>query len=257
MESNPRTWIAALRGSQDDFRALVGPLTSEQLLAPSYHSWTIAEVMKHLGGQSELFAGWLDAALEGIDPPGGQSFQPVWDAWDARSVDQVKADSIEYGERLVRRFEKLTDDQLRGMRLNLFGFDLDATGLVRFRLTELAVHVWDIAVALDPVAQVAQPAVDLMVDAMDILVERRKPGDDDFRLRIQTTGPTRGFVLSASAGQMNLATDNGDEVNGELDIPSEALIRLFYGRLDPDHTPDLSVKGPISLQDLRQMFTAL
>jgi uncharacterized protein (TIGR03083 family) len=257
MESNPRTWIAALRDSQNDFQELVGPLTWEQLVAGSYHSWTIAEVVKHLGGQSELFTRWLEAALKGVDPPGRESFQPVWDAWDARSIDQIKADGLEYSERLVCRFEGLTDDELRNMRLNLFGIELDSAGLPRFRLTELSIHVWDIAVAFDPSAQIAQPAVDLMVDAMDLLVERRQPGDQEFRLRIQTTNPGRRFVLSGSGGQMRLATDESDQADGELTIPADALIRLFYGRLDPDHTPEVSINGRVSLDDLRQMFPGL
>jgi uncharacterized protein (TIGR03083 family) len=257
MESNPRTWIAALRGSQNDFQALVEPLTREQMQTKSYHSWTIAEVVKHLGSQSELFTGWLEAALKRVDPPGRESFQPVWDAWDARSADQVKADSLEVNERLVRRFEELTDEQLRDMRLNLFGMELDSTGLPMFRLTELSIHNWDIAVAFDPSAQVAQPAVDLMVDAMDLLVSRRNAGDQAFRLRVQSTNPARRFVLSASGGQMKLAIDDGDGADGELTIPAEALIRLFYGRLDRDHTPEVSVNGPVSLDDLRQLFPGL
>jgi hypothetical protein len=37
-------------------------------------------------------------------------------------------------------------------------------------------------------------------------------------------------------------------------MPSEALLRLAYGRLDPEHTPQ-EVKGdPADLDQLRQVF---
>lgn len=45
----------------------------------------------------------------------------------------------------------------------------------------------------------------------------------------------------------------GTEVDGELQLPAEALLRLFYGRLDPDHTPADSAEG-IDLDRLRKVF---
>jgi len=57
-----RVWILALRQSHDKLRSRVEPLSAEQLRQPSYHEWTIAEVMSHLGSQAELFSGWVTAA---------------------------------------------------------------------------------------------------------------------------------------------------------------------------------------------------
>lgn len=55
MESSARTWIAALRGSQQRLAALIGSLIPEQLHTPSYDAgWTIAEVLAHIGAQAEL-----------------------------------------------------------------------------------------------------------------------------------------------------------------------------------------------------------
>ena len=38
----------------------------------------------------------------------------------------------------------------------------------------------------------------------------------------------------------------------DLELPAEALIRLVYGRLDPDHTP--AVADPALLDELRGVF---
>jgi hypothetical protein len=38
----------------------------------------------------------------------------------------------------------------------------------------------------------------------------------------------------------------------DLEIPAEGLIRLVYGRLDPDHTPPIG--GSADLDALRRVF---
>ena len=71
MEASPGPWIAALRHSHDILQGLVEPLEAEQLEQPSYASgWSIAEVLSHIGSQSEIFELFLDAGLSGEDPPG-------------------------------------------------------------------------------------------------------------------------------------------------------------------------------------------
>jgi hypothetical protein len=42
-------------------------------------------------------------------------------------------------------------------------------------------------------------------------------------------------------------------VDGEIQLPAEALLRLFYGRLDPDHTPAYTAEA-IELDRLRAVF---
>ena len=196
MDTNPQRWIAALRQSQDRLAAIAQPLTSEELRGPSCHSWTIAQVLGHLGSQAEIFTAWLRAALDGTEPPGREFMQPIWHAWDSRTPEAQAADSLAANERLVARFEALTADELARMHLNLFGMDLDAAGLVRLRLAEHALHTWDIAVALDPTTEVTPEAVALLIDTLGPLVSRAgKPQGRAFRLRVQTRAPERTFAL--------------------------------------------------------------
>ena len=164
METSPDPWIDALRYSHDRLRTLVGPLDLDQLEQPSYASeWSIAQVLSHLGSQAEIFSLFLDAGLGGSDPPGREAFAPIWDAWNARSPQDQAADALRVDGALVERFESLDDKQRERLHVELFGMNLDTTGLARMRLGEHAVHTWDVAVALDPAATVAPDAVHLLV----------------------------------------------------------------------------------------------
>src|SRR5690242_4452449 len=111
MDTTPQHWIAALRQSQDRLAALAHPLTPADLRGPSYHSWTIAQVLGHLGSQAELFATWLTAALKGTELPSREAMQPIWEAWDSGTPEAQAADSLATNERLVARFEALTADE--------------------------------------------------------------------------------------------------------------------------------------------------
>lgn len=254
METDPHPWIVALRHSQDRLSSLVQPLTPDQLVGPSYHAWTIAEVLGHMGSQAEIFMGWVTNALEGTEPTGREAMQPIWEAWDARNPDEKAADSLSVNERLVQRFEGLSEDELARMHLNLFGMELDPAGLPRLRLAEHALHTWDIAVALDPTAQVAPDAAVLLIDTLGFLAGRvGKPQGKEFRLHVRTEEPDREFLLQVDDA-VTLTGWDGGTADGDLRIPAEAFVRLVYGRLDPDHEPAIQLTGPVSVDDLRHIF---
>ena len=254
METNPHAWIAALRHSQDHLSSLVQPLTPDQLRGPSYHTWSIAEVLGHMGSQAEIFVWWVTNALEGTEPAGREAMQPVFAAWNARTPEDKAADSLATNERLVQRFEGLSDDELQRMHLKLFGMELGPADLPRLRLAEHAVHTWDIAVALDPTAQVAPDASALLVDTLGFIAGRvGKPQGKEVRLHVRTDEPERELLLQLGDA-VTLTGWDGGAADGELRIPAEAFIRLIYGRLDPDHTPHAELTGPVSLDDLRRVF---
>jgi hypothetical protein len=50
--------------------------------------------------------------------------------------------------------------------------------------------------------------------------------------------------------------EDGGAAAASLVLPAEAFIRLVYGRLDPEHTPELAVVG-IDLDELRRAFPGL
>jgi len=102
-------------------------------------------------------------------------------------------------------------------------------------------------VALDPAATIAPDATGLLIDTIGQFVARAgKPDGVERRVRVLTTDPEREFILSTD-GEADLP---------ELRLPAEALIRLVYGRLDPDHTPPVQASG-VDLDELRAIFPGI
>jgi uncharacterized protein (TIGR03083 family) len=245
-------WIRALRSSHDRFTAAAQPLDAAAVSAPSYDDdWSIAQVASHLGSQAEIFGLFLEAGLSRQDPPGGEAFGPIWDAWNARSPEAQVAESIVANEAFVRRLEQLPDTERAAFALSMFGMDLDLAGLAAMRLGEHAVHTWDVSVALDPDAVIAADAVALLIDTLPTTAARTgKASDGAAAIAIRTTEPERNFVLATSPA-VELAP--GGSAEADVVLPAEALIRLVFGRLDADHTPQ-DQAGSAALPDLRAVF---
>ncbi len=256
MESGAAQWIEVLRSSHERLRSVVEPLDGDQLRAPSYATeWSIAQVLSHLGSGAEIFDMYLEAALGGSAPPGAEAFGPIWDGWNAKSPEAQAADALRVNGALVQRFESLDEAQLAALRLGLFGMDLDATGLARMRLSEQAIHTWDVAVAIDPAATVAADAVGLLVDTLgQVAAWAGKPAGDARRLLVSVTDPGREFVIEIG-DRVGITPSPGDGTP-DLRLPAEAFVRLVYGRLDAAHTPPVH-GDPDVLDDLRAVFPGM
>lgn len=256
-----QTWIAALRSSHERLAAALRPLDELAVRRQSYASeWTIADVASHLGSQAEIFQLFLDAGLTGEPAPSGDEFPPIWDRWNTTPPPQQVRASIEANEALVTRIENLTATEREEFALTLFGRDVDLGGFAAMRLGEHAVHAWDILVALDPSATIAADAVDLLVDQLAGTAARvGKPVEDPSRIVVSTVDPQRRFVLTTGP-EVSLDPAPADDPSAEpgaglaeLDLPAESLIRLVYGRLDPEHTPE-PIRHDEVLIGLRRLF---
>ncbi|MGH9098696.1 MAG: maleylpyruvate isomerase family mycothiol-dependent enzyme, partial [Acidimicrobiales bacterium] len=237
---------------------LVQPLSPEQLTGPSYASeWPIAQVLSHLGSQAEIFDLVLDAGLTGQEPPGREQFEPIWASWNHRTPPEQAADGLRADRETLERFESLSEEERDSLHVHVFGAERDAGGLARMRVSEHALHTWDVAVVLDPAATVAPDAVDLLVDTMPQVTGRAsKPDGTSRQVTIDTSQPERRFTLETTADAVTLEPASPAERNttdARIRLPAEALIRLVYGRLDPAHTPQVDVLGA-DLDELRRIF---
>jgi uncharacterized protein (TIGR03083 family) len=262
MSDDPRTWIATLRESHDRLAGLVQPMTPDQVRGPSYcRDWTNAQVLSHLGSGAEISLLGLPGALGEGEPVDREAFQPVWDVWNAKTPDAQAADGLESDERQVSTLEGLSDEQLAAMRTDFLGMQLDAVGMIRLRLGEHVLHTWDLAVMEDPAATVQADAVGLLIDNVPQFLAPRlgKPLPEAFAVRITTTDPARDYLLTS--GESVTVTDwPGDLSEADADavphvtMPAEALLRLAYGRLDPEHTPAPVSGDQDTLAKLRAIF---
>ncbi len=234
-------WITAGRASHDRFAGLVAPLDEQAVTGPSYDTeWSIADVASHLGSQGEIFGLFLESGLTGTPAPGGAAFGPIWDRWNALPPATQVTGSVLGDERFVRRVEGLSDAERDAFSTDLFGSEQDLSGLLATRLGEHALHVWDIAVALDPAATVAPDAVALLVDELPARAVRGgKAVVAVGPLTVVTSDPARRFTLTVGDDVVLAAADVGGPDGGgaDLELPAEALLRLVFGRLDPAHSP--------------------
>jgi uncharacterized protein (TIGR03083 family) len=250
-------WVAALRHSHERLKALVTPLRADQLEMQAYPTeWSIAQVLSHFGSHGEIFGLYLQAGLDGRPEPGAEVLQPIWDTWNAKSPQQQAADALESDAAFVARLEALGAAQISDWRLELFGSQATISDLANMKLSEHAVHSWDIAVALNPDESLAQESVDLLIDTLAPMAGwTGKPVGEPVVAPITTHDPIRHFVVRADDA-VELETFDHTEsplADRVLRMPAEAFIRLVYGRLDPDHTPALDT-GDVDLDQLRRMF---
>jgi len=251
-------WLSALHGSHDRLVEVAGGLSAQQVSGPSYASeWSIAQVLSHLGSGAEIFSLFLQAGAQGQPAPAVEDFQPIWKGWDAKAPADQASDSLKADAEFLGQLDALTPQQREQWSLSLFGASQGLADLLRLRLGEHAVHVWDIAVMQDERATLAAGVVALLIDGIGQLVARAgKPTLEALRVAVITEQPTRQFVLVADNAHVALEADQtansaGDE--GRLRLPAEALIRLIYGRLDARHTPEVAAEA-VDLDALRQLF---
>jgi uncharacterized protein (TIGR03083 family) len=260
VNGDPRTWIATLRRSHDNLVRIAGPMTPEQVTDQSYcRDWTNAQVLSHLGSGAEISLMSLPGALGEGPPARREDFPAVWDVWNAKSPEDQAADALAKDEEHVQRLEQLSDEELAAARMDFLGMQLDATGIIRLRLGEHVLHTWDLAVMQDPAAVVQGDAVELLIDNVPQFLAPRlgKPLAEPLRVRITTTEPARDYLLT-SAESVSVVNWPGEEEAGgdvpQVMMPAEALLRLSYGRLDPQHTPETVTGDPEVLDKLRAIF---
>ena len=261
VSKDARTWIATLRESHERLAGLAQPMTAEEVRGQSYcRDWSNAQVLSHLGSGAEIALLTLPGALGESEPVGREAFGPIWDKWNAKSPDQQAADALVSDEKHIQTLEALTDEQLAAIDMDFFGMmRLDAAGMVRMRLGEHVLHTWDLAVMEHPAATVQADAVEMLIDNVpQFLVPRLgKPLPEPFSVRITTTNPARDYLLT-SGESVTMENWPGDSAGAaaipHVTMPAEALLRLAYGRLDPEHTP-ASVSGDAdALDKLRAIF---
>jgi uncharacterized protein (TIGR03083 family) len=265
METDPRRFIGALRGSHDRLCAKVGELDDEGLACQSMCTqWSVAQVLGHLGSGAEIGLGIFEANVAGAELPGSETFTPIWDRWNAMEPREVADRFAEADRRYVEAFEALGAEQLDAMQIKLSFLPdpVDVATAVGFRLNEHTLHSWDVFAAFDPSASLARESVELLIDRLPFMVGllgRFSPRDtrpaEPTTIAVDTTDPRREYRLELGDSAALRPANGDDTTSGSLAIPAEALLRLVAGRLRPDRpSGDVEPSGALSLADLRRAF---
>jgi uncharacterized protein (TIGR03083 family) len=246
--------IAALHNSHERLRKLVEPLTDDELGGQSYDTeWSNAQVLSHMGSGTDVFTLFLKAGLDGEPGPGMDAIRPIWDRWNAKAPADQARDSVSASAAFIDQLDALDDERRAAWRVDMFGEVRTIPIIARMRLSELALHTWDFAVALDPTETLPADAVELLIDTLAPIAGYMKSRPEQPIVAAVTThDPVRHFVVRADADGVVLETAD-QPAPGQLRLPAEAFVRLIYGRLDTAHTPPFET-GDVNLDTLRALF---
>ena len=245
--------LPTLQASSERLRALVEGLDPAQLELSAYPTeWSIAQVLSHLGSGAVIALRRLDDGLAGVDSP--DDYAPaVWDAWNAKLPAEQAADFLVADRALVERYASLTDDERAAVKLKLGPMELDYELAVGLRLNEHALHSWDVAVALDAGATLPADSTAGIVEHLGLIARfAGKATDAERKITVATTDPDGSYAVELGPEGASF-TAGGPTGDADLVLPAEALIRLVYGRLDPDHTPPFEGDGAL-LDELRRAY---
>lgn len=244
--------LIALSASVTRLRSIVEGFEPDQLRAQAYPAeWSVADVLSHVGSAGVIMLAHLDACLAGRDLPDDFA-QSVWDEWNGKDPDAKAADALAFDRAFLERVRSLDDSEQARVRVVMGPITFDFEGLLSARLNEHALHTWDVEVVVDPNATVPADAAGFVVDNLAMVVRYvGKPSGTEHDVTIRTIDPARDFVLTFGADSLALAPAEHRHAP-DLELPAEALCRLVYGRLDPDHAPP--VRGAAVLEELRRAF---
>jgi uncharacterized protein (TIGR03083 family) len=242
-----RALLGGLGASVARLATLVRGLTPEQIRQQAYPSeWTVADVLSHLGSGAVITRKRLEGVSD-LDP------QPIWDEWNAKDPDAQAAGLLEADAALQARLGALTPDEVDSLRFAMGPMELDVPTFLGMRLSEHVVHTWDVAVTFDDAAMIPPDEAALMVDTLTMITNfAGKPTGTERTLTVTTVAPEGSFEIALRTDGVALSPQPRVDVP-DLALPGDALIRLVYGRLDPDHTPVIDA-GSNELDELRRAF---
>jgi uncharacterized protein (TIGR03083 family) len=245
--------VGALRASVDRLHALAAGLDDDELVSQSYcDDWSIAQVLSHLGSGAVIARRGLEDARAGTPTPGDFN-QSVWDEWNAKTPRAQADEALEADAALIEAYEEVPEAERGSLTFSLGPVTLGFDDMAGMRLNEHAFHTWDIAVALDDAAVVPEDAAAVVVENLALIARfSGRPDGRERTIAVHTTEPELDIALRLSPDSVDVTA--GDPVQApDLVLPAEALGRLVYGRLDPEHTPAFT--GDAALLDtLRAVF---
>lgn len=245
--------LSILRDSQHRLADAVASLDETGALQQSYDDdWSIAQVLSHLGSQTEVHELIFDAMTTGGSTPGIEQMQPIWDRWNAKTPLEQVRDSIEADRRYLTRVESLTADG-RDYSLDVFGRERSLANVVAMRVAEHAMHTWDVVVVLEPNATVQASAIETLLAWVAEFAGYVGKAPDPLRVLVRTQEPDREFVLGIGPDGGRISAADDVPVDGSLSLSAEAFVRLVYGRLDADHRPPVAAEG-VELETLIAAF---
>jgi uncharacterized protein (TIGR03083 family) len=262
MEHDPLIWTRAMRRTHDSLVADVAEMAPDDLRRTSGASdWNVSQVLSHLGSGAEIAHATFNASMLGEEPPSNELNQPIWDRWNSMEPEARASAFVRTEEQFVELLESIDGSTAPEVTIK-FPFmpvPVDLATAIGFRLSEHALHSWDVRVAFDDRASVPEYLADLLIDRLPGMAGYTGKADRWTRppasIALLTDAPDRRFTLEL--GDAVALTEGAEESTADavVRLPGESLLRLSAGRLAPARTPDdITVDGDVTLDELRAVF---
>lgn len=228
---------AALRQEYDLLNSSLGALRPERWLGPSMSAeWPVQKVVSHLGSGAEITQRTLQENLDQAAPLTPEARQAIWDHFDSLAPAPLYEAFRDRNDAHLGYLEGLQGER-RQAGVRFFAGTAPVGEFSQFRLSELALHSWDIRAALDPTARLLPgTARTLLPHGLETLTRRAKAP-----VRTELAGTVYGFTVSGPRRESfalrvepdTITVDEGVAARAEasLELPTEAFIRLYAGRL--------------------------
>jgi uncharacterized protein (TIGR03083 family) len=229
--------------------------------APSWcEGWSVHDVAAHMAESNDRFYQIVAAALAGGRIP---DFTP---AERAERQAAVKAGSpsalvAQLEERANATFDLLEAASAQDLArtVTVPAGQLTLAQLGPQRLSECALHTWDIRYAWDRQAQLVSDAVPLLLDgvlaSVGRLARRGAANAPEATYRLELEGPGGGSVtLQLARGEARAQRGAPERAAVTLRLAAEAGLRLLWGRLD---LVAASADGRVQVEGNRELALAL
>ncbi len=246
--------LRALHASAQRLAALGQRMSEEDLAKSAYPTeWSVGDAFSHLGSAAVIFTHLFNDVVHQRDAEEGRN-AAVWTEWNAKAPTAQVTECLEADAILLEHLEGLDEDRRATFHFTMGPLEVDFEGFVGLRLNEHALHTWDIEEAFDPAAVIPEAIAGVVVHNLRTAARfGAKPDGPARHVAVATTDPDGRFVVEIGEEGCDLVA--GGEGEADVTLPTEAFVRLVYGRLDVAHTP-AGAEGDV-LEGLRRVFRGL
>ena len=272
--ASPEQRVNLVKSETKRIQQYLGTLSAEALTRPSAcDRWEVRDVVAHLTGAVEFFAGNISRGVRGDSSPPEGSPPPSASALEARmeaGAQRAIALRESMGDRLLTTFTTRCED----LNQLLAGFGTEdwekpcyhpakiipVRSYIDLRLAELAIHEWDIRSKLETSAYLSSECLPAIMDLMPAFIVGRlfRPGHQ------QSTSACYRFELTgAFPGRHDIVVENGDSrmepasaspASATFSCDADTFALLAYGRTTLDKAES---EGRITVEGDRDLAAQL
>ncbi|MBI3968514.1 MAG: maleylpyruvate isomerase family mycothiol-dependent enzyme [Chloroflexi bacterium] len=246
-QPGPRAIASALsQAGRQEATALAEYLRSLPATAANRQSacteWTIAEVAAHVASGGAFFRDAIQQALAGEAQPAlpaeqfGAQRSAAQEALRARPLGDLAGMIAATTEQLYTLVDNAGDEELMTPVKLPFG-DWPIIQVATVRLSELALHHWDVRSVDDPAAKLSATSANLILPGLAhfaAMISNRAAvaaaGSRSWQLEVAGAHPST-IGVRVAAGALTVEHGAVDRPVATLALDAEQLVRLIWGRL--------------------------